>query len=151
MLCMEALLDTKSGTGLDGAQEQLLLTAIETYLPLDEEQEMKYAERVSNSLRKTEIQSMELTWAGKLHKGGVELGRREGVEVGRREGVEVGRREGVEASRRMLRLILSQRFGQLSQKQIAGLERIDDPIRLESIGQRALAGASAKEIARLLD
>ena len=104
---------------------------------------MKYAERVSNSLHKTEIQGMELTWAGKLHKGGVELGRREGVEV--------GRREGVEASRRMLRLILSQRFGQLSQKQIAGLERIDDPIRLESIGQRALAGASAKEIARLLD
>ena len=86
---------------------------------------------------------MELTWAGKLHKGG--------VEVGRREGVEVGRREGVEASRRMLRMILSQRFGQLSKKQVARLERVDDPARLESIGERALAGASTAEIDRLLD
>ena len=51
----------------------------------------------------------------------------------------------------MLRMILSQRFGQLSQKQTARLERMDDTGRLESIGQRALAGASMREIDRLLD
>ena len=51
-LCMQALLESD----VDEAQEQLLVTAIETYLNLNEPQKMKYAERVSQSPRKTELQ-----------------------------------------------------------------------------------------------
>ena len=43
LICMEALLDTRIKTKLDGAQEQLLLTAIETYLPLNEDQFQAHA------------------------------------------------------------------------------------------------------------
>jgi len=105
---------------------------------------MKYAEQVSQSARKSEIQKMELTWAGKLHEKGVELGRREGVELGRREG-------SLETSRRMLRLILAQRFGTLSKRLARRLDRIDDPERLESISRRALAEASLDEVERIVD
>jgi len=131
-LCMEALV----GSDVDDAQAQLLITAIETYLELNEEQEMKYAERVAQSTHKTEMQSMELTWAGRLHESGVELGRRE------------GRREGVQAGRRMLRLILSQRFGDAAQPLVDRVERVDDLARIEAISREVLGGASLAEIER---
>ena len=146
-LCMEALL----GAGVDEAQEQLLVAAIETYLALNEEQKMKYAERVKASPYQKEMQQVELTWAGKLH----ERGRREGLELGRRQGVEVGRQQGVELgrleeSRRMLRLILTQRFGSSAKQLESRLGRLDDRSRLEEIGRQALADASLEEIERLL-
>lgn len=141
-LCMQALLDTKANP----AQQQLLITAIETYLELNQEQAMKYAERVARSQRQVEMQKMELTWAGKLHS----KGRKEGLELGRRQGVELGRREGLETSRRMLGMILSQRFGEQGSSLIERLGSIDEPATLEKVSRRALADAPLREIERLL-
>ena len=141
-LCMQALLDTKANP----AQQELLITAIETYLELNREQTMKYAERVARSQRHVEMQKMELTWAGKLHL----KGRKEGLELGRQQGVELGRREGLETSRRMLGMILSQRFGERGGPLADRLGDINDPATLEKVSQRALADASFGEIERLL-
>jgi len=162
-LCMEAILDST----VSKTEQRLLVTAVETYLELNEEQKMKYAERVARSSRSAEVTRMELTWAGKLHqKGmelgrregvelgkreGVELGRREGVELGRREGVELGRREGVELGRRMLLKLAEQRFGQLPSSFIGRIARLEDPARLDRLSDQVLSVGSLADLEDLVD
>ena len=135
---MEAVLKAS----VNEAQEQLLVTAIETYLTLNEEQKMKYAERVSRSPYRTEVQKMELTWAGKLHEQGLLQGRQEG----RREGL----REGVDLGRRMLFKILTDRFGQLPLPMDESLRRLEEPALIEAISDRALTAQSLEDIESLL-
>ena len=133
LLCMEALL----GVDVNDAEAQLLITAIETYLKLNEEQNLKYHQSVERSPRKSEVMAMELTWAGKLHEKGVA------------EGVEVGRREGVEAGRKMLSLILQQRFGELPKSLSLGIGSIEDPSRFEPMTRGILRATSLDEVEKL--
>lgn len=147
-LCMKSILE--NCRQVNEAEKQLLITAIETYLALNEEQEMKYAERVSESAYRVEMKEMELTWAGKLHERGVLEGRKEGVELGRKQGVELGRKQGIELGRRLLVSLLGQRFGALPKSLIRLIDGLEDPAAIEAASQQALRAASLEEVEKTL-
>jgi len=134
-LCMEAMLKS----GVDSAVEQLLLTSIETYLKLNEEEKMKYAERMSTSPYRAELREKELTWAGELH------------EKGRRRGRQEGRQEGLRVAQRLLMNIVTRRFGEPPADLAKTIQRLEDPVRLEALSDRALTAADLEEFEASLE
>ncbi|MEO1085252.1 MAG: hypothetical protein AAFY88_13515 [Acidobacteriota bacterium] len=146
--CVSAL----ASSDVDPAQRHLLLTAVNTYLSLNKDEKMKYAERVAESVSQPEIRKMELTWAGKLEQKHrrkyTKLGRQEGVELGRQEGVEAGR---CAVGRRLLLKIVATRFGQPSATFADQVHDLDDPDRLELLCDRALVAPELAEVEALLD
>ncbi|MEO1086932.1 MAG: hypothetical protein AAFY88_22075, partial [Acidobacteriota bacterium] len=157
--CLEALLESS----VNDAESQLLLDAVNTYIALNKDQEIKYANRVKTSPKRTEIRAMELTWAGKLEKKyrdigrreglqqGVELGKKQGVELGKKQGVELGKRQGVELARSVFLKILAQRFGEFPVAIVDRVDAIRTPERLETLTDAALTASTLAEVEELLD
>lgn len=79
--------------------------------------------------------------AAMVYKEGLSKGRNEG----RNEGLNQGHNE---ALHRMLRLILTQRFGSAAEPVLAKLEPITDPATLEAIAKQGLTAASLDELLR---
>ncbi|MEM1176900.1 MAG: hypothetical protein AAGM22_01030 [Acidobacteriota bacterium] len=156
--CVEAILDA----GVDDARQILLLNTVETYLELDETEELKYQRRVEASPKREEVREMETTWADRLrHEGleagrregvaagrreGVAAGRREGVAVGRREGVALGRREGVAVAHRLLMELAVSRFGDLTPSVKARFEALGDLAEIAAWSERILKADSLAEL-----
>ncbi|MEM1177441.1 MAG: DUF4351 domain-containing protein [Acidobacteriota bacterium] len=136
--CVEAILDA----GVNDAQQMLLLNAVETYLQLLPEDQLKYDRRVNESPKGTEVLRMEMTWAEKLHQ----KGHREGVALGRREGVALGHREGVESGRRMLLRLMASRFGTPSDPLKARIRSLSDLEEIERLSERVLEAETLAEL-----
>lgn len=74
---------------------------------------------------------------------------KEGLSRGRNEGLNQGLNQGHnEALHRMLRLILTQRFGSAAEPVLAKLEPITDPATLEAIAKQGLTAVSLDELLR---
>ncbi|MEM8993880.1 MAG: hypothetical protein AAGF23_03700 [Acidobacteriota bacterium] len=140
LLCIESLLDA----AVDPARHHLLMTAIQTYLKLNEDEKMKYAESVEESNKSREIQSSELTWAGHLEQEH----RLKYTEIGRRQGIENGRRD---ATRRLLFKVIANRFGAAPPAFAERLERLEDADVLEALVDRALVASSLSDLDAALD
>lgn len=133
--CVEAILDAR----VDDAQQVLLLNAVETYLRLTENQQVKYNHRVSKSSKREEVVRMEMTWADRLHQ----RGRREGVEKGRLEGAEMGRRE---MGQRLLLRLVTKRFGEPSSTLKRRIAELGDLEELESLSERVFFTESLADL-----
>ncbi|MEM1179019.1 MAG: hypothetical protein AAGM22_11790 [Acidobacteriota bacterium] len=132
--CLEALLDA----GVNPAQQMLLLNAVETYLNLNENERIKYEQRVRQSPKSKEVAAMETTWADRLH----EKGRREGAEEGRRE----GERQGLEVALRLLRQLAISRFGELPNDLARHLETLDDLGEISALSERVLRAGGPEDL-----
>lgn len=65
----------------------------------------------------------------------------------RNEGIHIGERQGRnEALHAMLRLILTQRFGEAAASVLPKLDSITDPAQLESLARRGLTISSIEEL-----
>ncbi|MEM1178319.1 MAG: DUF4351 domain-containing protein [Acidobacteriota bacterium] len=124
--CVEAILDAD----VNDAQQMLLLNAVETYLRLLPDDQLKYDRRVKESPKGTEVLRMEMTWAERLHEKGVALGHREGVASGQRM---------------LLRLVTS-RFGAPPAHLEARIRQLENLEAIERLSERVL---TAKTLADL--
>lgn len=69
--------------------------------------------------------------------------RNEGIHIGERQGRNAGRNEALHA---MLRLILTQRFGEAAASVLPKLDSITDPTQLESLARRGLTISSIEDL-----
>ncbi|MEM1181655.1 MAG: DUF4351 domain-containing protein [Acidobacteriota bacterium] len=143
--CMEAL----ASCDVDPAQEELLIDAIQTYMPLSAQQKINYEQQVVRSPKRAEVSKMEeLTWAGKLEQKYRKIGHRQGLEAGHRQGLEAGRRD---VGQRLLLKILATRFGSVPADLEVRIRGLDDIASLESVSERALTASSLSEVEAFLE
>lgn len=82
---------------------------------------------------------MQMTWAERLELKGIE----KGIEKGLEKGLERGRHEGM---RTLLARQLEQRFGALPRKLLMSLNQLDEPERLQRLGDQILDAESIDDL-----
>jgi predicted transposase YdaD len=121
-------------SGLDEARKFLLLTLIETYFELAEDERPKF-ERLLSQERYREVKKMQLTWVDKMK----EEGRKEGRQEGRQEGQREGKREA------LLRLLTS-KFGPLPEKTASRVRAIESLEQVDRYLDRVLVASSLADM-----
>lgn len=132
--CLRGVQRAVGAGELDEARESMLFNLIFTYLHLSARE--REAARVQ--LRQegdTTMEAVELTWADRL------------ILQGRVE----GRQEGLRVARQAVLRVLTKQFGALPPSISVGLDRIDDPQRLEALLDAALSASTVEEFAQALN
>jgi hypothetical protein len=118
--------------GLDEKRRSLLLNFVRTYVKLDEKTAPVFEELLREPDNE-EVGEMFMTWADEIKAEGLEQGKEqgkaEGLEQGKAEGLEQGKAEGVEKLRDIVLQLMSQRFGELSdrtRRAVAGIKSLDE-------------------------
>ncbi len=114
-------------SGLDEARLFLLVNVVETYLTLDEAEQVDYRARLQQEEGSEDVEATELTWADRMRQ----QGREQGIEQGREQGIEQG---ALRAKHEIVVRLAGNRFGALP----------DD-------AQTRLAAANVAALDRLLD
>ncbi|MEM6453609.1 MAG: hypothetical protein AAF772_00805 [Acidobacteriota bacterium] len=148
---------------LPSKESYLLMEMIQTYLTLNKSEAARYAAITASdqeaietmtmlnyekAVQEGEVRGIELGWARGVEEGlqrGVAEGHQRGVEEGHQRGVEEGRLRGL---RDTLELLLTQRFGPLSDGDRARLRAIDDLERLRAMTERVLQAPSLDALLR---
>ena len=111
----------------------MLLNFVETYLPLDREEQARFAGRYTPE-GDTTMEALEKTWADQFIEQGIEQGRVQGIEQGLERGALAARQETL---RRQVRL----RFGTVPEGLEARLPGLD-AARLDAALDRVVLSAT---------
>jgi len=129
-----SMMERVEQSGLDEARKFLLMTLIETYFELAEDERPKF-ERLLSQERYREVKKMQLTWVDKMK----EEGRKEGRQEGRQEGQREGKREA------LLRLLTS-KFGPLPEKTASRVRAIESLEQVDRYLDRVLVASSLADM-----
>jgi len=150
LACLRGVQQAAEAGELDDARMELLVNMIATYLPLSATERSELRVQLQRE-GDTTMEATELTWADRILLRGRTQGRREGVAEGRQEGVAEGRQEGLRVARQVVLALLTKQVGPLPPSVGAGLDRIDDPRRLEALLNVALSARTLEEFTYALD
>ena len=136
-------------SGLDDARLFLAVNFMETYLELDELEQIAYRARLQTEGTGT-MEATKLTWADKILLQGIERGREEGIGRGREEGIEQGREEGELMAKRAVAIRQARsRFGELPVDLEARFARADSASLDVALDQLLLSKSAAALLAAL--
>ena len=135
--CLRAVARTPDNEAL----KYLATNTIETYLPLDENEEAEYRSLVKED-DYMEAWEVEQSWADRMR----EEGRLKGFEQGLEKGIEKGIEQGIEqGTRRLIFRQLEARFGPLPERAVKALKRMRNGA-LEALSLRILEADSLDEL-----
>ena len=129
-----SMMERVEQSGLDEARKLLLMTIIETYFELAEDEKPKF-ERLLSQERYREVKKMQLTWVDKMK----EEGRKEGRQEGRQEGQREGKREA-------LLQLLTSKFGPLPEKTASRVRAIESLEQVDRYLDRVLVASSLADM-----
>jgi hypothetical protein len=132
-----AALERIASSGLDAARQYLLVNFVETYLTLNEDEQVLY-EGLLGEGGHMAVQALEMTWGEKLRQEGREEGREKGREEGREEGALATKRE-------MLLDVLRLRFGPVPETLAVTIAQADDAW-LTRLYHQAVLASSLEEL-----
>ncbi len=127
--CLQAI----ARADVDEERRFLLVNLVETYLHLTGREAERYAELVAHHGDK-EVRKMELTWAGRVQKENLEIGREQGFEQGRIQGV-----------RQVTLALLGKRFGTLPSAAVRKVEAMGTAA-LQELSERLLDAETLDEL-----
>lgn len=116
---------------VDPARHFLLSNLVETYVKLDDGEQMTFERCLEEVTEREEVRAMQMTWAEELELKGLE------------RGLEQGRYEGM---RTLLVRLLEHRFGALPRRLVESLDRLDEPDRLQKLADQILDAKSLDEL-----
>lgn len=129
--------------GVDPARRSLLVDFVETYMPLQTEEETQFVQLVREGKTYAEVKQMVTTY----EKAGRKQGRAEGIEKGRAEGIEKGLEKGLEKGKlESLLLVMEKRFPKMSDDVRRKVERMTSTKRIDELLVAALSAKSLSDL-----